>query len=382
MGNNVFDRTIFNPLEAVTSSDWNQVCSQLDRTIREIIRAQMVPHDSNPKFSGGSSFTPLTGFISDGFYVSPDSGMTLSITPGMGFIYDGGSMATSIGGVTGLDDRSPYYPVYLSAAQSITVPVAPGTGLERYDIIEVALDRRRENALSRDVYDTSLELFVPGLLQKTLAYELDGRNAIVQAPALSTTGIGYKRGIDAAIGAAAIPATTSGYTRIAVIYVVTGTTNITQSMIRDQRRLLFPSGTGVIAFNIYQSPGTPDTVGLAVCPGAHAGVRMMASATGSTGAPVKVYIFAGEVLTDAAVQQVSAYPIASCKNSSADVLIGKVSPVQAAVIDLSEQTALALAGFSVAIGQPYLYFTITKAIISGSLPAAWQWDVICPLSVY
>ena len=57
--------------------------------------------------------------------------------------------------------------------------------------------------------------------------------------------------------------------------------------------------------------------------------------------------------------------------------------MSAATIDAGEQSALS-GIIDVAIGQTYLTFTVTKDLIhfSDGTPAAWTWNLVCPISTY
>ena len=384
MADNCFDRTIYNVRERPMSPDNNQLESQIDRTIRETLRAQALPHAAAANAAGASGFQPISGFYGDGFFVTPGGGLSVNLTPGLGMIFDAGTTAVAIDSISGLNDLSPYYPVYLSAVQNIVLAAAPSAGNERYDLIEVTLDRRRENLLNRDVLNPGTGTFDPTLISKTLAYRLDGRNGSVVAPSNSTTGIGYKQGVTAAIGTASVPATSPGYTRVAVIYVANGVATIVANLIRDSRRLLLRDGHETLGFQVSIIPGDPaDTVTLISHPAIHAGIRLAARSTGILGGPLKVYIFAGEVLTDSAVQKMSAYPLADSYATAVNNLLGRIAGVSAATIDAGEQSALS-GIIDVAIGQTYLTFTVTKDLIhfSDGTPAAWTWNLVCPISTY
>ncbi len=231
MANNPYDRVIVNPLERPLSVDADRPQSQADRSIRDTLRRMY-------QIAG----TPQSGFLDTSLKVVENSptGMSVLITPGVGFQDLTGDLPTAIGGITGVDDLSPYKPLPLNATMSIAVDAAPGAGQERYDIIEVKTDRRSEDNLSRDVLNTGTGLFVPTLVNKTLAFSLDGRNGRVVSPSNSTTGVGYKVGTAAAVGTAVVPSTSPGYVPIATIYVGPTVTSILNANITDRRVLLAP----------------------------------------------------------------------------------------------------------------------------------------------
>ncbi len=233
-----YDRTIINPLERPLSVDIDQLQSQIDRAVRDTLRRMF-------QISG----TVQSGFLDTGLKVTqngvPD--MNVLVTPGVGFQDLTGDVPTAIGGITGVDDRSPYKPLPLNATMTIAIDAAPGAGQERYDIIEVKTDRRSENNLSRDVLNVGTGLFVPTLVNKTLAFSLDGRNGRVVSPSNSTTGVGYKVGTAAAVGTAVVPSTSPGYVPIATIYVGPTVTSILNANITDRRVGIGPTpGDGTV----------------------------------------------------------------------------------------------------------------------------------------
>jgi hypothetical protein len=227
MANDPFSREIINVRERPLSSDINIAESYLDRALRDFIRALLAP----------DPLAIVTGFLNQSFKVvaTTTPSMTVNISPGLGFIDDASDVPTAIGGVLGVNDTSTMKPLPLSTVQPIVIDGAPSAGNSRYDIIEVKCDRRSQDPTSRDILDPATGVFAPNLVNKTLAFYLDGRNARVVAPALSTTGIGYKVGIAATTGTEAVPATTAGYVKIAEIHVVSGVTTITNSVITDTR---------------------------------------------------------------------------------------------------------------------------------------------------
>lgn len=239
MANNPQDRTILNPLERPLADDLNQAQSQLDRTIRSMAYAESLRRTSS---AGDGHFGVVNeGFINDGFRVYPFAGMQVAVNAGIGFKWDPTDVPGAIDGIVGLSDLSPYKPMQLVLPALFTVPAAPGPGLSRFDIIEAKVYRRRENPLSRDVLDPATGAFTPSLINKTLAFTHDGQTGTVVSPAVSAAALSYKVGIAGAPGA--VPATTAGYTRLAIIYVPTGTVAMTEGTIRDTRKLVSPGGS-------------------------------------------------------------------------------------------------------------------------------------------
>ena len=243
MSDKAFDRTITNERERPLSSDQNQALSQQDRVLRDMLQELCAP-----RFSTGIDLatTPTSGFIGDGFKVRAESpaSMNVTVANGFGFLYNAGDVPAAIGGVVGLDDRSSYKPVYLSANEVIAVDAAPGAGNNRIDIIEVNYYRRAENLLSRAVLNVGTGVFAPLNIYKTLSFLLDGHSGRVVTPNPSTAAIGYKVGTAAAAGGEVAPATTAGYTKIAEIHVVGGVANIAANAVADYRRMLYAGGIG------------------------------------------------------------------------------------------------------------------------------------------
>jgi hypothetical protein len=235
-----FDQVIINPRERPLSTDINLAQSQIMQTLGEFWRRLYATRASE---TSPLSVTPGTGFIADGFMVtaqSPNAAGVL-VKAGMGLFQNGTDLVVGVDGISGLDDLNVLKP--LSLTTDLAVPLLtplPSSGFERYDIIEVLYDRQVGNPLSRDVLDPVAGVFNPTLVNKTMGFNLNGNYSSVQAPAASTNPIGYKAGIQAAVGAGSIPLTTSGYVRVGIIYTSNGQTVVIPSNIADTRRLLFP----------------------------------------------------------------------------------------------------------------------------------------------
>lgn len=223
MADKLFDRTVFNPLERPLSTDQNQLQSQLSAGQFAILERMMMPRAAGSLSMGGSAV-----FHGSSFGAAAISGMTIALVDGVGIIRDP-TLLGGIGGIGGLNDITQCYPAYLAAAQTFAVPTADATN-PRIDIIEVRLDRRLENPLTRDVFDPALEVFNPTLLNKSLTYDLYGRTSINGSAALN-----YKTGTPA--GSPSAPSVTAGYHKIAGVYVGAGVTSIRQRDIADWRRI-------------------------------------------------------------------------------------------------------------------------------------------------
>jgi hypothetical protein len=189
----------------------------------------------------------VSGFIGEGFKVHPSSpvGQSVVLKAGLGFQYLPGDSTASVGGISGLDDLSPYKPLVLTEDTTIPgLPAGPGAGQDRYDIIEVRMNRVLGNPLSRDVFDVPSGQFVSQSVNKTLSFTLDGSVGVVTSPASSTAAISYKQGVAAATNSAVEPATTSGYVKVATIFSKNGnmTTAVNRNNVIDRRNLLAPYG--------------------------------------------------------------------------------------------------------------------------------------------
>jgi hypothetical protein len=376
-GVNAFDREVINPRERPASSDINALQSLRDQTLREVLRYQHMLHNPAPADAGAGN--PQSGFYGDGLRVSAYGGgsLTVLIPAGLGMIYDAGSVLASIGGVARVDDLSPYYPAFLSAPMLVALDAAPSSGQERYDIIEVTLDRRLENADSRDVLNTSTGVFEPTSVLKTLAYDLLGRSGRVVSPALSTTGIGYKVGTPAAVGAAVVPATTAGYTRIAILYV-DSTGVVSQKCITDTRKLLGRFGCTDFAFRAAQAAGAPDIVSIVATPGLAPlppGVAVLVRSPSSYS--TEFYVVAGD-LSDAQLSaQVAVRASVSRVITLQDYLvIGQVK-------DCSDPTEKAwlLTQVSALTYYARIYTWIHKVDTGDTYPTNWELDVRALLNV-
>lgn len=264
MATNPFDRLVINPRERPLSSDINQAESVLDRSMRQLLDGLFSVRTSNTDDTARSS-GPVSGFLGDGFKVDYVSASQVSLRPGTGFIVDATAQDANIDGVAGLDDLARYKPVYLSATQTISgIPAAPAAPNKRVDIIEVRMNRVLGDLSSRDVLNPSTGVFAPGSVYKSMGYALDSNVGIVSAPADSTAAISYKVGVAGL--APAVPATTSGYVRVATVYWDLASSP--DGVVGDWRKYLSPYGIGKVAATIeVPSGGAPSITSLIAPPG-------------------------------------------------------------------------------------------------------------------
>lgn len=299
MPNNAFDRTILNRRDPPSASDCNQWQSQMDRTIRE--QAQRFYSIRNTAIDPSS--VPAYGFIGDSFQVVAESVLFVAngifIKPGIGFLpsvdgIDNPLVIPSNGfPVGGLSDLSPYKPVEMN--NGLDFPVPPNVGANpRIDIVEIAYQRQVTNSSTREIFDIGTDTFQPGLVNKTLSFNLDG--TVIKTNA--TAAINYKIGTPTA-SPTSLPAGTSHYTPLAYIYVP-GTsqpgTFFTQASVIDARQLLMPGGIIPVSFVVtVPFSGKPTLSALNAPPGVTVGV--VGNQNGAINpSEVRCFIFAGKVL--------------------------------------------------------------------------------------
>lgn len=263
MANQAWDRQIINTRERPVSADINAAQSQADRSLRDLLASFFTTRASTSSELAG---TPPTGFVGDGLKVRPPAvpSLAVQVAPGLGFMYAPADVPAAVSGVVGVDDLSVFKPLPLVASTAINgIPAGPGVGFDRYDIVEVRINRAAANPLSRDTLDTGSGLFVSGLLNKTLGFTLDGSVGVVTSPASSTAAISYKVGVVAATGAAVEPSLTAGYTKLATIFSNNGnmTAGVTRANILDKRRMLGPYGMAPFygSFSIPTGAASPPT---------------------------------------------------------------------------------------------------------------------------
>jgi hypothetical protein len=240
LSNLPYDRTIHHPLEKPLADDINLLISELDRTQR---------------FYAKSLYNSLDTFIGNGFKVVAQSpaALAINVSIGLGYQNNPADLVTGIdggaGAVLGLNDLESYKPMPLLSVQTFAVPAAPGGPNTRVDIIEAKAERLVTNPLPKQKLNTITGAFDPATLNKTLQWALDGRTGTVTSPAGSTAPLSYKVGVVGNPGVA--PATTTGYIKIAEVYVGSAVTTIVDANIVDYRPLpggdkilLLPPGIG------------------------------------------------------------------------------------------------------------------------------------------
>ena len=291
MSGKAFDRVVINPRERPLSTDINTAQSQLDRTLREVLRTMLLCRAT--ALSDGNA-APISGFFGEGLKARPVApvAMQVRVPAGLGFLNNPSGTLPSIGGISGVDDLAVYAPLILNADATFNVAAAPSAPNTRIDIIEVALNRRLTDTASRDVLNTVSGAFEPQSVQKTLGWDLDASVGVVSAPSNSTAALSYKVGVAANPGVA--PATSPGYLKIAEILVGSSVSSIDADVIRDLRKMLYADGMGHVAFNLSSSSvGTPtQTLSDVVAP---PGVVVAAVGASITNAEANVYIIGGDM---------------------------------------------------------------------------------------
>jgi len=370
MATNPFERVIINRRERPLSGDINEAQSQIDHAIRELA---MRMFQGRTAAANDSALTPLTGFVGEALKVRPSNpaSMVVRLPSGLGFMYDAASWSS---GIDGIDDLCPWKPIVLMSDLTITIGTAPGSPNSRYDIIEVINKRVATDSASRDVLNETTGIFDPTIVQKTLSpILLSSDIGTVVAPADSTTPIGYKKGI-ASSGTPAVPATTSGYTKIAQILVGSGVSTIDADVIQDLRKMLYPGN--VLDFSaVVSMPTASTTVPTLSAVQAPPGVQAVAVGTAFANGQVTLYVFGGNF----DVTEPPAVVVGITGGIPSAVVQAQGNP-SFTTIDSSMQTAIAGVNAStatkVAIGRPVLKIPLASySAVSLPNPIVYQVQV-------
>jgi hypothetical protein len=381
MANDPFDRTILNPLEKPFSSDMNQSQSQSDFALRFLIEQMF------NRRTGNTSPAPSAGVGFVGYSMTavaatvPD--MTVRVSRGLGFFSDPTDTPSGIDGIAGLDDLSPIKPVVLMTAVVFAVPAAPGPGNSRIDIIEAHIRREVTNPSQRLVLDPGTGAFNPLVVDKTLAFTLDGSVGTVVSPAPSTAALSYKQGVAAVTGTEVEPSVTPGYVQIARINVGPSVSSIGEGEIVDRRKLLGEHGSVHASANFRQrwNGGVPivDLNSFIGPPGAKIGI-LADSGSGAHNA--------GSLVVGGLGQVTRAMLMMSAHDTAGGAIIGRAAvPLFAANLSIvgtpssGQKTAFASANIPIlfAIGQQLIGSAYEAIISTGSNldPALddLMWDV-------
>lgn len=352
MSDNIFDQVALRLRQRPSSTDHNRLQSQLYRTLRAVQRMAFAGRTNGAAPFDNDGSTYRSGFVGDGFKVSPSSppGMSVVLRAGLGWQDASGDVPTGIDSVTALDDRERYKPLVLETPPTIVVPMADATN-PRIDIVEVKYDRRAGDPSSTDIFTAVGPFqFVPTALNRVLAWLQDGRTSVDGAAAIN-----YKTGAPA--GSPAAPAVTAGYVKIAEVTVDAASTSVPQSKIVDLRTLVGPDGgVHTIAARL-TFIGTVTGAAPAVALGLNAppGMCMAAHATvAAAGANYTLYFWGGAALKDYTLHawNESGGPVESTTGYLTPITLGSG---ELALINGANGTLL---GPAPAIGQPALKCTL------------------------
>ena len=363
MANQVFDRVIINPRERPLSNDINQGTSQMDRTIRSLLETIYLGRQD---LVTDSPADPLTGFFGAGFKVRAGNlGRSVTVSPGSGFFFDAGDLVQGIDRIVGVDDLSRWKPLTLIDSFTFQVPEIPG--LDRVDIVEVKINRRVGDPSDRDVLNPATGLFEPGLVNKTLAWDLDGSTGDVVEPALSTASLSYKVGI----AGAGTPATTPGYVKIADLILPSGIATVTRSHLSDLRRMLHPNQVGHASLSWFVDTSIVD---LPIVDATHMPPGVEPVVTNPVGDGSRVFLFVGQ---PAFAQSPVAVGDVSQGGSGLDwaVVSQSISTVDAGIQAIINDPAISSPSFLPPLGAFVLDITIeatTTAQAQWKLSVDWR----------
>jgi hypothetical protein len=275
VSNKPFDREVWNTREKPLSTDHNYLATFLDETLRDLVAIQLMGYRIGAA-GGSDTFNHYsTGFIGSGFYARPTVGPSMNVTldAGLGWKYDPIDLPFAVGGIVGVDDRCRMKPLPLQAQVSLAVPGAPAPGQNRIDIIEVNAVRRLGDSATRGIFNAATRKFDPLSVKKGLLWDLTDQVGSAISPAPSTSGISYVQGVPAAPGAEVAPAVTTGYVKIAEIWVQGGAASIDADVIKDTRplswvhgmaevkaRILLQNLAGVMLATVQRVVGPPGTL--------------------------------------------------------------------------------------------------------------------------
>jgi len=248
-----FSRVLVPVRQRPSSTDLNRLQTYLETSQRWLASlAGASAYSGDPAASAVAQSNvhyPPNGFIGGGFKLFEQAVFEVRLQPGVGMLVSGGTAATDIDSTSGTDlylGGAVSVPVALSSQQSFTVPAPPVVGSSRIDIIEVKTDYLAASPATVGIFNAATRVFDPTVKNKRMHWDLLGRVGSA-APGASTAMISYVTGVVAvgAISAAAEPATTAGYTKIARINLdcsAGAVVAVTQDMIADLRPKIYPGG--------------------------------------------------------------------------------------------------------------------------------------------
>lgn len=186
---------LWSALQMITSADSNRVSKVLLRTLFDSVLGRLF---TDPNEVTG----PVGGFFGSDMKVIPHSGMTVRVSPGVGFLVK-----------TPSTNYDPGFPmISLDAAQNVVVSAAHAT-LPRWDIVYV-------DAATDDVEPGSRNFYTGGAATVDTIREYSVTATYLAGTAASTP---------------TVPTTPAGKVKIAEIYVAAAVTTINAADIRDMR---------------------------------------------------------------------------------------------------------------------------------------------------
>lgn len=235
-----------------SSTDLNRLQSYFTQTIQwmrqEVLSSAYTGDPTEDIVTQARNTYPVYGFYGGSFYPVVSAAFAIQVRPGIGaYQYNAPANATDIDGTSGTDwDNTLGAPIVLSAAETLSVPAPPGVGNSRIDIIEVRADYLAASPATVGIFNAATRVFDPTVKNKRMHWDLSGRTGSA-APGASTAPISYVTGVVAAgtIAAAAEPATTAGYIKIARINLDASAgaiVAVVQSMVADLRPKIYPGG--------------------------------------------------------------------------------------------------------------------------------------------
>lgn len=243
-----FDVRIVNSLERPTINDFNLGQAAARTSVQKLAELTLdMPNIYNSEHG--------SGFYGNGFQVVPYSGMTVTVSPGMGFAYYRyGTPQYNVGGVAGVDvfATAGTTPLVMNEpGREIELTAAPAVGMARLDVIAVkrAPIAELSDYTTTDTFNPTAQVFAPSNKPKTLTWVLNDADVQTLAPGQTATApFVYIPGVEFADSptnfySVTPPEVPPGYDCLAVLNVSGGITTITADRIRDYRKLLFSSRT-------------------------------------------------------------------------------------------------------------------------------------------
>lgn len=353
MANQPFDREVINLRERPLSSDIDFGSSYGDQALREVLRNLFMANVNT--FSGVQS--PSEGFIGSGFRVNQTAvpSMAVRIAAGLGWIDNAADVPANIGGVVGVNDLCPLKPLSLTADEIIAVPPSDPVN-DRIDIVQVRVDRRLQDPSTRDILNPGTGIFAPGVVNKTLSFNLNGRSSVNGA-----TGIVYKTGTPAAVPVA--PAVDAGYKKIAEVIVTATSVVVAQNRIRDLRFLMYAGGSGRGNVVLSTTGGISTVIRHALPPG-----WMLSPTNTGPGTSAQLLVSVGGLIDSSMISC-----LAFLESNSAAQVGGLqtsmfVNPDPFLVTGAYQGFVAGASGLQIAQGQPSFLIGLSPAESGGAIP--------------